>query len=248
MTKVPETLPSEREVARAELAPGLGPAERSELIEAVRHLQASRGLVVRGADLLAGLLGSAATAGLRGLKVSPALTRKMQGLAEVALRRAFDLAIVGLDRTAPLATPRRARLVAAASGALGGLSGIAGFLPDTGFTTLLIMRNIAAVARAEGENLSTEEARQACLEVFAFGSPAIGEEEDAEIGYWSARLFLRGRPLVMLFSEIAARYGVRVSEKFALQAVPLIGATSGALINSVFLDHYRRLARVHFTI
>jgi len=243
-----DTPPSKAALTRSEPAPGLAPAERADLAEAVLHLQASRGLLVRGADLLAGFFGSAATAGLRGLKISPALTGKMQGLAEVALRRAFDLAIVGLDRTARFATPRRARLLAAASGAFGGFSGIAGFLPDATFTTLLIMRNIAAIARAEGEDLSTEEARQACLEVFAFGGPALGEEENAEISYWSARLVLQGRPLLMLFSEIGARYGLRISEKFALQAVPLLGAAGGALVNSVFLDQYRCLARVHFTM
>jgi hypothetical protein len=39
-----------------------------------------------------------------------------------------------------------------------------------------------------------------------------------------------------------------MSEKFALQAVPLVGAAGGALVNTMFLSHYRNLARVHFTI
>jgi hypothetical protein len=112
------------------------------------------------------------------------------------------------------------------------------------------MRHIAIIAQEEGEDLSTEDGRQACLQVFAFGGPAPEPDapDDAELGYWSARLIMQGRPLAMLITEVAGRYGVRVSEKFAAQAVPFLGAASGALINRAFLDHYRNLARVHFTI
>jgi hypothetical protein len=39
-----------------------------------------------------------------------------------------------------------------------------------------------------------------------------------------------------------------VSEKLAAQAIPVIGAIGGALINSYFIDHYQDLARAHFTI
>jgi len=113
------------------------------------------------------------------------------------------------------------------------------------------MRNIALIAREEGEDLAEESARKACLEVFAFGSPVLDEDgtrEDVDVGYWSARLLLHGRPMTLLLSEVAARYGLRISEKFALQVVPVVGAAGGAMINTVFLDHYRSMARVHFTM
>ena len=87
--------------------------------------------------------------------------------------------------------------------------------------------------------------------MFAFGSPVLEPDDasgDVETGYWSARLLLHGRPVMLILSEIAARYGVRISEKFAAQAVPLVGAAGGAMINTVFLDHYRNMARVHFAM
>ncbi|AHJ63722.1 EcsC family protein [Granulibacter bethesdensis] len=230
----------------------LTPADAATLEEAVRALHDSRGLLVRGADLVAGLIGQAATFGINRLSLTRRYAEKIQGLAEAALRRAFDVAILGIDHGSRLSSAGGARFVAATSGALGGLAGMAGFLPDATATTLLIMRNIATIAREEGEDLSQPEAREACLQVFAFGGPALGRlgtlSEEADTGYWSARLFLQGRPLVMLFSEVASRYGVRIGEKFAMQAIPLIGAAGGALVNTVFLDHYRRLAKVHFTI
>ena len=61
-------------------------------------------------------------------------------------------------------------------------------------------------------------------------------------------MLLQGRPLVMLMSEAAAASGVRISQKLALQAVPLIGAAGGALVNGAFMAHYEGLARAHFTI
>lgn len=244
----PDSAPGDTPLTRADPAPGLSADERAELTQAMRRLQASRGLIIRGADLVAGLFGGAAAAASRGLQVSPALTGKVEALAEVALRRAFDIAVLGFGRKERIAKPRRARLLAAAAGAIGGFSGFAGFLPDIAFTTLVIMRSIASIARAQGEDLGAEETRRACLEVFAFGGSQLRLDEHAEVSYWSVRLLLQGRPVVTLFSEIASRYGLRISHKFAMQAVPLVGAAGGALINSMFFDHYRRLAEVHFTL
>ncbi len=39
-----------------------------------------------------------------------------------------------------------------------------------------------------------------------------------------------------------------MSEKAAAQAVPLIGAAGGALINTIFIDHFQNMARGHFII
>ena len=55
-------------------------------------------------------------------------------------------------------------------------------------------------------------------------------------------------PLVRLIATISNRFGVVVSEKLAAQAIPVIGAVGGALINSYFIDHYQDLARAHFTV
>ena len=67
------------------------------------------------------------------------------------------------------------------------------------------------------------------------------------LGQHSARN-LTAPPLVRLIQQIGSRFGVVVSEKVAAQAVPILGAVGGALINSYFIDHYQDLARAHFTI
>ena len=51
-----------------------------------------------------------------------------------------------------------------------------------------------------------------------------------------------------LVSLISARFGIVVSEKAALQAVPILGAASGALINTLFIEHFQNMARGHFVV
>ena len=59
----------------------------------------------------------------------------------------------------------------------------------------------------------------------------------------------RGAPAVVkLVSSIAARFGVRVSQKAMAQLVPVIGAAGGAFMNVIFMDHYQDVARGHFVV
>jgi hypothetical protein len=227
---------------------------RAELAAALARLRASRGLVVRLSESLAGVVGAAAGAALRGVRPPAALQRRARGLAEIALTQALRVAVLGM-RPSGLRSrieARTSRAAASLSGAVGGFAGMAGFLPDVTVTTLLIMRRIAAIAVEEGEQIADPATRAACLEVFALGGGADDApwdaREEAELGYWSARLMMQGRPLVMLLSEAGSAYGLRLSQKLALQAVPLVGAAGGALVNGAFMAHYEGLARAHFVI
>jgi hypothetical protein len=53
---------------------------------------------------------------------------------------------------------------------------------------------------------------------------------------------------VRLIAQIASRFGVLVTQKFAAQAVPLVGALGGAAVNYAFIDHFQELARAHFVV
>lgn len=251
---------------------GALPAEaRRQLAQALGRLKGGNRLA-RAAGLMARFAGAAAAPLVR-LGARAAATRggslpggpAIQSAIEGVLRRAFDIAVIGMAETGRYATPNRARIAAIVSGAVGGAAGLPGFLPDAAFTTLLILRNIASIARAEGEDLASEDVRRACLEVFMFGSPVRTEpvahspggssteylDEDmseSEQGYWGARLVMQGAPLVKVIAEASSRLGVVMSEKLALQAIPIAGAAGGALVNTAFLDHYRALAQGHFTI
>jgi len=54
--------------------------------------------------------------------------------------------------------------------------------------------------------------------------------------------------LAQIIETVAQRFGVKVTEKFALQAAPVLGAVSGAAINAMFISHYQAMARGHFTV
>ncbi len=237
----------------------LSAASLGALEQVLHQVESGRGLLVRLADLMGGAVGQATRLGMRGIGLAPNLQAKLRGLGEASVVRAFGIAIIGMKHPAPLVStgdltpPDRGwrdhatQAAVAVSGALGGFAGLSGLIPDIGFTTLAIMREIARIAREEGEDLSTPEGQRACLEVFALQAHE-GTEEQSELGFFSARMVLRGRPVVMLLSEVSSHYGLALSRKVALQMMPVAGALCGASLNAAFLQHYRALARAHFTI
>jgi len=226
------------------VASRLDSAAAAELDAAFAELKRGAGPVVRAADVMGKLLGRAGEGVLRrmGLGVNhPALTE----LATVALGRAYDLAILGMDKEAHgRASPRRegaAMPAVALSGFVSGFVGLAGFLPDATLTTLVILREVARIARESGEDLSTEGARAACVQVF-------GLKAGDEAGYFSARMMLQGDAARALLAQVATRWGPVLGEKLAAGAVPGAGGVAASVLNAAFLSHYRRLARAHFTI
>ncbi|HXZ10654.1 MAG TPA: EcsC family protein, partial [Paraburkholderia sp.] len=54
--------------------------------------------------------------------------------------------------------------------------------------------------------------------------------------------------LVRLLNAIAARFSVQVSEQIAAKSIPAIGAVLGAMVNTVFIDHFQQVAHGHFTV
>lgn len=227
----------------------------AQLHTVLADVEKGRGTLVRLADLMGGAVGQAARLGLQGLSLAPGLQEKIQQTGEAALRHAFRVAITGMTqedvgpRPQNILRENTVQAAVAISGALGGFGGFLGMMPDIGFTTLAIMREIASIARENGEDLSTEEARRACLEVFALRSFATRRDSDEnEMGFFAARAMMRGQPLVLLMAEVAAHYGLGLSRKVAVQMVPVAGALCGASLNAAFLAHYRAVARAHFTI
>jgi hypothetical protein len=224
----------------------LPPVAVEELAQALARLRDGGGAVVRVAQRLA-QMGAAPL--LRGLGANAG--GALEQIARASLERAFDAAVVGLPSTysderrrlpgGRLGSAATSHFVTAVSGAVSGAAGLLGAVPDAALTTLLIMRQIAAVALAEGEDLADEDARRACLEVFALDA---GDEG----GYWGARLMLRGAPIAGILAQAARPWGLALTEKLAAQAAPVVGAAGGALVNTAFLAHFRTLARGHFTV
>lgn len=205
----------------------------------------------------------------KGLAMLPDRAQKaIHGATEAALMKALEVAVSSLGEVKPKASRDKAHKFAAAlSGAAGGAFGIAAIGVELPVSTTLILRSIADIAAAEGENPRQIETKLACLSVFALGSTRDTRDNAAESGYFAARSALAtavseaakhlaqkgmskgGAPaLLRLIALIASRFGIVVSQKAAAQMVPIIGAAGGALINTVFIGHYQDMARGHFIV
>lgn len=57
-----------------------------------------------------------------------------------------------------------------------------------------------------------------------------------------------GKWMARFIDAVATRFGIVITEKAALQAAPLLGAFTGATINSLFMNFYQDVARGHFTV
>jgi EcsC protein family len=193
--------------------------------------------------------------------------RVIAHVSETALRGALKLALRTIDLNAAAKPANRAhKFAAAASGAVGGALGLAALPIELPISTTILLRSIAEIAREEGEDLDAPEAAFACVEVFALGGQA-GADAAFESGYFAVRAALAKSvtdsahfvaaqgvaalpaPVVArLISQIAARFGIVVSEKVAAQAAPILGAVGGAAVNAAFADHFQTLARGHFIV
>jgi len=205
----------------------------------------------------------------KGMKLLPAAVQKTVSEAtRGALMKALDVAVSSLGRERPKAPSNRLHKIAvAASGAAGGAFGIAAIGIELPISTTVILRSIADIAAASGEDPHELETKLACLLVFALGSTKDASDDAAESGYFAARSALAtavseatrhlaqksaakgsAPAIVRLISLIASRFGIVVSQKAAAQMVPVIGAAGGALINTIFISHYQDMARGHFIV
>jgi len=191
----------------------------------------------------------------------------VQRATEKSLAKALNFAVRTMSaKTKPASSDKTHKILVLATGAGGGSFGLPALKIELPVTTIIMLRSIADIARSEGEQISLLETKIACLEVFALGGRSKGDD-GTETGYFVVRAALartiaeatnyiaefglarKGAPvLVRLIAALASRFGVMVSEKAAAQALPLIGAAGGALINTIFIDHFQSMARGHFTI
>ncbi len=224
---------------------------------------------------MANLIGSPLEFAVKRLPDS--VSRRIHGAVEAALFKSAQAALWTMDNTpGKAASTRWHKLAAATSGAVGGAFGFTTLFIELPVSTTIMMRSVADVARSEGFDLREMSTRHACLEVFALGGNS-GKDDASETGYYITRGFtaevmrhlsaeLAGRAvggspvmigltpkeagkwLAKLVEKVAVRFGVVVTEKFAAQAVPIVGAVAGATFNTMFTDYYQDVARGHFIV
>lgn len=250
--------------AGADGAPALSEIDARALDEAVKLLERT--------NLAASIAHALGRPAARLSELVPAPIRQMaERAAHIALQRAVDAAARSVP---PGSGPARGRFhaaLSAASGAAGGAFGLGALAIELPVSTLIILRSIADVARAEGEEPQSRHTAMACLEVFALGgrqptddymdstyfalrgllakSVSDAAKHIASQGLASQGLASKAAPaLARLIATLAPRFGIVASQKMAAQSLPIIGAIGGAAINYAFARHFHDLARGHFTV
>jgi hypothetical protein len=237
----------------------LSAADQEALAAAVRRLE-SPSLAGR----LAALAGK--PVGLIQRALPAAASAAVATVARHALERALDVALFSLKNRRLGGGRKLHSGLACTSGAIGGAFGLPALAVELPVTTTILLRAIATIAREEGEDLADPQTGLACLEVFALGASAPNRE-GPESDYFAVRALLaRGAveiadfaldkgavresaPAVVRFvAQIAARFGIVVSQKVTAQAVAVVGAVGGAALNLAFAEHFQDLAHGHFTV
>ncbi|EIK96174.1 hypothetical protein PMM47T1_12818 [Pseudomonas sp. M47T1] len=180
------------------------------------------------------------------------VTRRIAGITQAALVKALDAAVFTIkDVPGEQPSNRWHKAGIAVSGGVGGFFGLAGLSVELPLSTSIMLRSIADIARSHEEHIDTDDAKQACLAVFALGGRASADD-DSETGYYAVRAALAKSltdgSILKLISAIAERFSLHVSEKAAAQSIPAIGAVGGALINLAFIDHFQDMASGHFIV
>jgi hypothetical protein len=201
---------------------------------------------------------------------------KVNDATQLALRKCLQIALRTLGRqdaavAAPLALPEKPsnllhKFAVATTGAAGGAFGLFALPVELPVTTTLMFRSICDIARSEGEDLTSIDTQLQCLTVLGMGGTSKADD-DADYGYFIMRGALAqavskatsematkgftahgSSALLRLLNTIASRFSVQVSEQIAAKSIPAIGAVLGAMVNTVFMDHFQLVAHGHFTV
>ena len=256
----------------------IAPSDRAFIAAAVRKLERPGCLV----EFL-NAMGKPAEAIINGLpaSVSSRIERAVRralldGIGWAA--RTLDGSIHGSEKEisamSSMVIKSRGAMHVTAAAILGGIGGAFGFaaLPiELPFTTLVILRSIAAIARDSDADLNDPGTRLECISVLSLGGPSTSDDA-MDSSYLTSRVglallirdasgFLVGKsstqigealargaaPEVMrLVSAVANRFGSFALDLASAEMVPIVGALGGAALNGYFANFFNQIAYYHF--
>lgn len=225
----------------------LGAPPGAELPEAVQSAIAEIALRHKAAGgVLMKLVSAAGSTIENRLELLPdAVKLRIEAAASRALELAYGVAEQSHWQTGIPGGDRGHLALAALTGAAGGFGGFATALAELPVTTAVIFRAIQAIAAGHGFDPADPQVRAECLQVFAAGSP-FQEDDGVNTSFLAARVTLTGPAIQRLVASISPRFAALLGQKLAVQAVPVLGALTGAGINYAFMDYFQNMAHVRF--
>lgn len=205
---------------------------------ALRH-KAAGGVLMRLVNVAGGKIENRLDA------LPDAVKARIETAVTAALRAAYGLAEQSHRPNDPLQGDRGHLALATLTGAIGGFGGLASALAELPVTTAVIFRAIQSIAAGHGFDPADPGVRAECLQVFAAGSPLQGDD-GVNTSFLAARVTVTGPAIHRLVASISPRFAALLGQKLAAQAVPVIGALTGAAINYAFMDYFQEMAHVRF--
>lgn len=220
-----------------QIAPQSSPPDlAAEVAALARRYKRANGPVIKLVNRIGGTLEGQLAALPEGVR------SQIERLTAQALETSYGFAAKAPD------LGQRAPMVAAiATGAAGGAGGLATAVAELPVTVTLFLKTIRSVAQDAGLDPDEDWVRAECLQVFAAGSP-LSQDDGVNTSFVASRLALSGTAVQNLISTIAPKLAAVLGQKLAAQAVPILGAVSGAALNAAFLSYYREIARVRFEL
>ena len=214
---------------------------------------------------IADLLGEPIEAGFKRLPKN--WNKKVGEITQSALLKGLEFSIFTMGKPDIRASQDWLhKLLVTSSGIASGAVGLASLAVELPFSTGVILRSIADIARSEGHDIELLEVKIECLQVLALGGKN-SKDDAAESGYWMVRGALArsvseaatyiaekglveegAPPLIRLIAKIASRFSAVITEEAAAKSVPIVGAVSGGVINYLFMNHFQEMARGHFVV
>jgi len=229
-----------RDLAFAAGASRLSIDDREALERAVRELERTS-LAIRLSAILGRQAGAIAS-------IVPANIAKIASrAAEAAIRSGLNFALRSLAGK-PLRDRRRMhKSIAVLAGAAGGAFGISSLPVELPFSTTIMLRSIADIASAEGQDLADPKTALACLEVFALGGregsnrdirfPGIDVPDSnfsdgavLETGYFALRTIL-AKSVTEAASYLAGRAAASEAAPALVRLVAQIGTHFGVVVS-----------------
>ncbi|MCY3983687.1 MAG: EcsC family protein [Roseovarius sp.] len=165
-------------------------------------------------------------------------------ISERILRKAMDGAHGSRNFIA--ATPAWSnRMIAAMTGAAGGVGGLATTLAELPITTVFLLRAIQDVAGDHGFDPGEEFVRYDTVRVFSSAGP-FSYSDEVDNSFASLGCAITGAVLRGAVVRATPRLATALGHKMALQSMPIMGAITGATINFTYMRYYQQMAHIHF--
>lgn len=208
-------------------------------------------------------------------KLPVKLKKSIEGTVSSALIKSIDGAVKTMNNKQMESSTIKHKLLAASTGAIGGIFGAPALVVEIPISITIIMRAVADIARSEGFDITDMETKRMCLEVFSFGGPTKSDD-GTDTGYYFTRIAINevlksfnkefgktvlkeamlkglspaqiGVFMAKLVEIVTQKFGIAITGKVATQIIPAVGAITGATINTLFIDYYQDIALGHFII